>query len=101
MIQKDVVTALHESPPEGTLYHRYLALTAWRGAPLTRRSLGYLPEALFNGAAYALGSSFTFDLFLRTTNAGHVLVRGGRLIRWLGSFLRPGALPADRGGCRC
>jgi lipopolysaccharide biosynthesis glycosyltransferase len=83
--------------PKRALYHRYLALTAWRGAPLTRRSLGYLPEALFNGAAYALGSSFTFDMFLRTTNAGRVLVRGGRLIRWLGSFLRPGALPAARG----
>jgi len=86
--------------PKRALYHRYLALTAWRNAPLTRRSLGYLPEALFNGTAYALGSSFTFDLFLRTTNAGRVLVRGGRLIRLLGSFLRPGALPAARGGGR-
>jgi Glycosyl transferase family 8 len=84
--------------PKRALYQqRYIALTAWRGAPPTRRSFGYLPEALFNGAAYALGSSFTFDGFLPSTNAGRVLVRGGRLVRCLGSFLRPGSLPAARG----
>jgi hypothetical protein len=86
--------------PKRALYHRYLALTAWRDAPLARRSLRYLPEALFNGVSYALGSSFTFDRFLPSTNAGRILVRGGRLIGWLGSFLRPGALPAARGGGR-
>jgi hypothetical protein len=69
---------------------------AWRDASLTRRSLGYLPEA------------------------GRALVRGGRLIRCEGgsqripgaieqtsfsaaqmrSFLRPGTLPAARRGGR-
>lgn len=86
--------------PKRALYRHYLGLTAWRDAPPTRRSLGHLPETLFNGAAYALGSSFTFDRFLRGTNAGRVLVRSGRLIRWLGSFLRVGALPAAHGSRR-
>ena len=45
--------------------------------------------------AYALGFSFTFDWFLRSTNVGGALVRRGRGCP-LGSFVRPGALPAVR-----
>jgi lipopolysaccharide biosynthesis glycosyltransferase len=86
--------------PKRALYQRYLALTGWRDAPPTRRSLGYLPEALFNGVAYILGSSFTFDRFLRTTNVGRVLVRGERLARRLGSFLWSGARPSARASGR-
>jgi lipopolysaccharide biosynthesis glycosyltransferase len=52
--------------PKRALYRYYLAMTAWRDAPPTRRSLVYFPEALFNGVAYVLGSSLTFDQFLRT-----------------------------------
>jgi hypothetical protein len=83
--------------PKWSLSQRCLALTAWRDAPPTRRSIGCFPEALFNGPAYALGSSFTVDRSLHSTNVGHVLVRGRRPVRCLGSFPRPGALPAARG----
>lgn len=86
--------------PRRAVYYRYLALTAWHDAPPTRRSLRYLPEALFNGAAYAVGSSYTFDRFLRSTNAGRALVRGGDLVRRIGSFLLSDSAPTARGSRR-
>ena len=67
--------------PQRAVYHRYLALTGWRGTPSARKSLVHLPEATFNGTAYALGFHYTFDRFLRRTTVGRVLARGGKLIR--------------------
>jgi lipopolysaccharide biosynthesis glycosyltransferase len=80
--------------PKRALYWHYLAMTAWRNAPPTRRSLPNLPEALYNRIAYAFGSACSFERFLQSTNAGRVLVRGGQAARWASSLLRSRALPS-------
>ena len=74
--------------PKRAVYRRYLAMTAWHDTPMTRRSLGYLPEALFNCVGYALGATMTYERFLRATNAGRVLVHSAEAVRW-GASLRP------------
>lgn len=86
--------------PKRALYRHYLAMTAWRDTPPTRRSLFHVPEALFNGAAYMLGSSLNFHLFLRTSKVGRVLARGEGLVRRLGWSPRPRVLPPVGGSGR-
>jgi lipopolysaccharide biosynthesis glycosyltransferase len=80
--------------PRRAVYHHYLKKTAWRGTPLTRRSLAHLPEALFNGAAYTLRLRYTYDRFLRSTTAGRVLVRGRLALSTSAAALCAGAARA-------
>jgi lipopolysaccharide biosynthesis glycosyltransferase len=81
--------------PKRAIYYRYLAMTAWRDAPPTRRSVSDLPEALYSRIAYICGSSCPFERFLRISNTGRMLVRCGQAISWIVSLLRGGAVSSS------
>ncbi|WP_428662851.1 glycosyltransferase family 8 protein [Reyranella sp.] len=77
--------------PQRAIYRRYLAMTAWNGAPM-RQSIDDLPEALYNRIANACGSSLPYKRFLESTNAGRVIFRSWQAVGWIASLLRTDAV---------
>jgi lipopolysaccharide biosynthesis glycosyltransferase len=66
--------------PAKRLYHRYLAMTEWRSAPLIGRTWYSLPEFCTNHILYYIGVDYTWDRLLRSTTAGRIIDRLVRLV---------------------